>query len=184
MQEAQAPIRKPLSKTTRFNVFKRDSFRCQYCGQCPPAVVLEVDHITPVSKGGGNTLHNLLTACFDCNRGKAAGLLTEIPQSLTDKAAVLQEKQDQLRAFEKLLKKLRSAEEARIDSVESVFKETFDDRVFTGAFRESIRKFLEHLDIYQVTGAMKIACGRRSDDAGHAIKYFCGICWSKIKEQK
>lgn len=62
--------RKTLSKKTRFEVFKRDSFTCQYCGKQAPDVVLEIDHINPVSKGGNNDLTNLVTTCFDCNRGK------------------------------------------------------------------------------------------------------------------
>ena len=36
--------RKPLSKKIRFEVFKRDAFTCQYCGQMAPDVLLEVDH--------------------------------------------------------------------------------------------------------------------------------------------
>lgn len=62
--------RKPLSKKLRFEVFKRDSFSCQYCGKAAPNVVLEVDHIQPVSKGGTNELLNLISSCYDCNRGK------------------------------------------------------------------------------------------------------------------
>lgn len=40
--------RKPISKKLRFEVFKRDGFRCAYCGKFPPAVILEVDHIEPI----------------------------------------------------------------------------------------------------------------------------------------
>jgi 5-methylcytosine-specific restriction endonuclease McrA len=58
----------PVSKKTRFDVFKRDFFTCQYCGLTPPAAVLEIDHIHPVSKGGKNGIDNLITSCFDCNR--------------------------------------------------------------------------------------------------------------------
>ena len=64
--------RKPISSKIRFEVFKRDSFTCQYCGRSAPNVVLEVDHITPVNGGGGNEMANLITACHDCNRGKGA----------------------------------------------------------------------------------------------------------------
>jgi hypothetical protein len=60
-----------LSKKTRFEIFKRDGFTCQYCGQRPPEVVLEVDHIHPSSKGGSDDEINLITSCFDCNRGKS-----------------------------------------------------------------------------------------------------------------
>ncbi len=62
--------RKSLGKKTRFEVFKRDSFTCQYCGNSSPEIILEIDHIKPVSKGGDNELTNLITSCFDCNRGK------------------------------------------------------------------------------------------------------------------
>lgn len=71
--------RKALSKGRRFDIFKRDSFTCQYCGRQPPEVVLEVDHIRPVAEGGTNEELNLITACEDCNRGKGKKLL-ENPQ--------------------------------------------------------------------------------------------------------
>lgn len=59
--------RKPLSKKTRFEVFKRDQFTCQYCGNKPPNTTLEIDHIKAVSKGGNDEIINLITSCFDCN---------------------------------------------------------------------------------------------------------------------
>ena len=61
-----------VSKSLRFDIFRRDSFTCLYCGRRPPDVVLELDHVHPVSKGGGNDPLNLVTSCYDCNRGKAA----------------------------------------------------------------------------------------------------------------
>lgn len=60
-----------ISKRLRFEVFKRDSFTCQYCGARPPDTVLEVDHVHPRSLGGLDHLENLKTACWNCNRGKA-----------------------------------------------------------------------------------------------------------------
>ena len=64
-------IRTPISKKLRFEVFKRDKFACNYCGKQAPNVVLEIDHIEPVSKGGTNEILNLITSCYDCNRGKS-----------------------------------------------------------------------------------------------------------------
>lgn len=60
-----------ISKRLRFEVFKRDSFTCQYCGAKPPDTVLEVDHVHPRSLGGLDLLTNLKTAWWNCNRGKA-----------------------------------------------------------------------------------------------------------------
>lgn len=70
-------VRKPLSKKTRFEVFKRDSFTCQYCGRKAPDVILHVDHIKAVVKGGDNDIFNLITSCADCNLGKRHEALDE-----------------------------------------------------------------------------------------------------------
>lgn len=63
--------RKGISKSVRFEVFKRDSFTCQYCGAKAPDVLLELDHIQPVSKDGDSDVMNLVTACKPCNLGKS-----------------------------------------------------------------------------------------------------------------
>lgn len=60
-----------MSTKTRFEVFHRDWFTCQYCGRQAPDAVLEVDHRTPHSAGGTDHPDNLLTACWDCNSGKS-----------------------------------------------------------------------------------------------------------------
>lgn len=65
------PRPRSLSKRTRFQVFERDGFTCQYCGKQPPDVVLHVDHIHPFSKGGSDDMDNLVTSCSDCNLGKS-----------------------------------------------------------------------------------------------------------------
>lgn len=175
--------RKPLSKKMRFDVFKRDGFQCQYCGTTPPAVVLEVDHIHPVSKGGKNRVDNLITSCFECNRGKAAGLLTAAPQTVIDKAAVIAEKMAQLKAFERLQRAKRKIEEQSIYQVEQVFTSHFEWLIFKDRFRESVRIFLQKMTVYDVMDAMSRACGK-IDNSGDALKYFCGICWRIIGDKK
>lgn len=65
-----------INKMRRFEIFKRDGFACQYCGKRPPDVVLEVDHIDPTCKGGSDDDLNLITSCFECNRGKAGRVLS------------------------------------------------------------------------------------------------------------
>jgi hypothetical protein len=59
----------------RFKILTRDAFRCQYCGRGAPAVLLQVDHVIPVSRGGRTTPDNLVTACRDCNLGKSNSIL-------------------------------------------------------------------------------------------------------------
>jgi hypothetical protein len=172
-----------LSKSKRFNVFKRDSFTCQYCGATPPRVVLEVDHINPIAKGGKNSIDNLITACFDCNRGKSAGLLTSIPESVVDRASVLAEKMEQVKAYERLVKAKKKHEESQINEVEEAFCVHFSGFHFSPKFRESVRLFLRHFATYEVVGFMHKACSKipRREDS---VKYFCGICWKQIKDGK
>lgn len=77
-QEPKKASRVPISKTMRFEVFKRDGFACQYCGARAPDVTLECDHLFPVVHGGKSGADNLITACVDCNRGKGARPLAEM----------------------------------------------------------------------------------------------------------
>ena len=68
--------RKKISPSVRFFVLNRDDFTCQYCGRSAPEVRLEVDHVVPVSKGGNNQVNNLVTSCWDCNRGKGNSVIS------------------------------------------------------------------------------------------------------------
>jgi len=87
------PARKGLSKKVRFEIFKRDNFNCQYCGRTPPNVTLEVDHIMPVSDGGDSDEDNLVTSCFDCNRGKAATPVELLPATIKTRQDLLKEQE-------------------------------------------------------------------------------------------
>ena len=56
---------------TRFNVFLRDRFDCQYCGDAFPTHELTFDHVVPRSRGGRTSWENVVTACSCCNLRKA-----------------------------------------------------------------------------------------------------------------
>ena len=65
--------RKYINNSLRFEIFKRDSFKCVICGKNPANninIELEIDHIIPITKGGDNSLENLRTVCNKCNIGK------------------------------------------------------------------------------------------------------------------
>jgi 5-methylcytosine-specific restriction endonuclease McrA len=59
---------------TRFNVFLRDRFSCQYCGTKTPSEHLTFDHVIPKSRGGLTTWDNVVAACEPCNL-KKGGLM-------------------------------------------------------------------------------------------------------------
>ena len=70
---------------TRFNVFLRDRFACQYCGDGDD---LTFDHVLPRSKGGRTTWENVTTACSPCNLHKGGRLLRETGMHLRQKPFV------------------------------------------------------------------------------------------------
>ncbi len=62
----------------RWEVLRRDGFRCVYCGRSPltsKAVELRVDHIVPHARGGRAHPGNLVTACHECNSAKSDEML-------------------------------------------------------------------------------------------------------------
>jgi len=103
-----------ISVRSRFEVFKRDQFTCQYCGKRSPEVVLEVDHIVPVSEGGGDTVVNLLTSCWACNSGKSNIPLGTIltGEDPHDKSVEILERERQLREYNNVLADERTRREA------------------------------------------------------------------------
>ncbi|MGF1561397.1 MAG: HNH endonuclease [Geminicoccaceae bacterium] len=62
---------------TRFNVFLRDRFTCQYCSQAFYANDLTFDHVIPRSRGGRTCWENIVTACSCCNLHKSNKLPKE-----------------------------------------------------------------------------------------------------------
>ena len=176
--------RKSLSKKNRFEVFKRDEFRCQYCGATPPKVILEIDHIDPIANGGSNDIENLITACFDCNRGKSKRLLSSTSVSLPEHYEKLSEKEEQIKGHKKLLANIKRRKTREENKIGAVFSGRFEGQKLTSQFKKgSVRKFLDILPFGDVEDAMFNACNRIGNPSG-AAKYFCGICWSMVKENE
>jgi 5-methylcytosine-specific restriction endonuclease McrA len=67
----------------RDRIFRRDGFRCVYCGNVFPGEQLSLDHVQPRMRGGDNSEGNLVTACRDCNTRKghqpAWAFLADLP---------------------------------------------------------------------------------------------------------
>jgi HNH endonuclease len=178
-----------VSKRTRFEVFKRDGFRCLYCGRIPPEVTLEIDHVIARANGGTNDIINLVTSCSDCNSGKSDVLLSEIPKAHIQSLEDRQEKLDQIRAI---------AEQARrdVEVQEELFALISDHWItqkgdnpeeycISGPLEPSVRRFLKLLPFREVLDAVDVTFRNlptRSDYSQH--KYFCGVCWKKIEDRK
>lgn len=67
-----------MTSTLRKQILDRDKYTCQYCGlssQEEPNLLLEIDHIIPISKGGITITDNLQTLCWRCNRKKGSKII-------------------------------------------------------------------------------------------------------------
>lgn len=176
-------VRKQISKKLRFEIFKRDGFTCQYCGDHPPKTILHVDHIYPVKRGGGNNQDNLITSCIDCNLGKSATPLSNVPMSLRDRAKEIEEREAQLSGYNKIL--FEKAERLEIQSwtVAAALSNTEYVESYNRQRLLSIKRFLELLPLTEVLEAVEITLARwGSTTKDRAFKYFCAIYWRKIRE--
>lgn len=167
--------RKPLSKRLRFEILKRDSFTCSYCGLTPPKAVLEIDHIIPISKGGDNNYLNLVTSCFDCNRGKSDKELNEVVKPIDfDKERLIQYKQ-----FVKFVKDKSKLRKEEVQLVCDIYENSNKGYTPSESYRLTIGQFIDKIGLEQTIYAMNRACASRSQGD---LKYFCGICWNIFKE--
>lgn len=173
--------RKAISKKVRFDIFKRDGFKCAYCGAHPPSVLLHVDHIRPVVDGGGNEDENLVTACEPCNLGKGARLLSVVPESLADKATAIAEREAQLLGYQSILEAKRDRIEDELWRVADEISPASSVAGIARDFCASIRRFNEKLGVHECLDAAEIARVRYPRGGKQAFLYFFGVCWNKVR---
>ena len=75
------PVKKNIP-FTRFNLFLRDGFRCQYCNTKHKASELTFDHVISRSRGGLSNWENVVSACFKCNNKKGSLSCSEAKMKL------------------------------------------------------------------------------------------------------
>jgi len=152
-------LRKAIPKAIRFDVFKRDSFKCQYCGATAPDVVLVIDHIKPVSKGGTNDITNLIASCEACNSGKRDKTLddhTAVAKSRTQ-LEQLQERREQLEMMMAWLEGLRDLKDQTVDKVCGYWHELAPGWTVNDNGRKNVQRWLGQYSLEEVCHAMEVA---------------------------
>lgn len=173
-----------MTKKQRFEVFKNDNFTCQYCGKKPPDAILEVDHIIPTSKGGSDDISNLLTSCFDCNRGKSNTRLEnkKCRDDIKKLNAEIKEKELQLKEYYKFLRKIERDNKKYINEVSEYWSSIHNDQYsLNEKGLRSIKYFLKHLTVFDIKDAIEIADARLIQNIEQEFKYMCGILHNWIK---
>jgi 5-methylcytosine-specific restriction endonuclease McrA len=64
--------KKQVVRFSRINVYTRDDFRCQYCGEKKEMRDLNYDHVVPRVRGGKTVWENIVTSCYACNDRKGS----------------------------------------------------------------------------------------------------------------
>lgn len=172
--------RKTMRPSTRFEVFKRDKFACQYCGRAAPTVVLRVDHIHPVAEGGEDDIVNLVTACFDCNAGKGATLLSDDSALAKQRAQLedLQERREQLEMMVQWKTGLVSLDDEAVKRVEGYFAERVGWKL-NDEYRAQLKKLLAKYGVGDVLDAVTLSAtkhGQRGPD-GKAPPHVACAAW-------
>jgi len=183
--------RKGISKRVRFEIFKRDLFTCRYCGKRPPDVLLGVDHVIPIAKGGGDEDDNLVTSCVVCNRGKSDVELGAVVPAIDEltRLAALQE------VLERAVGSRQAVEVARIqatveDDAAGLVAEWWESAFgsIAGFEPASVKRFLGRLGIDDLRHAINVTESRfpdlRAGSEWIAWKYFCGVCWGMIRDRE
>lgn len=171
--------RKSIPKRMRFEVLKRDKFTCQYCGRQAPDVVLNIDHIKPVSKGGKNELTNLITSCFDCNSGKSDRELSDDSAVKKQKAQLdmLQERREQLEMMRQWQLELTNEVMTESSIVNDIVKKVSGCSLNDNGVRQA-NKLVKEFGLELVCEAVRIAFSKYSDGQ-MAWSKVGGICWCK-----
>jgi hypothetical protein len=182
-------MRKTISKRIRFEVFKRDKFTCQYCGQSAPNVTLNIDHIHPVSKGGGNDIMNLITACFDCNSGKRDRVLSDESALAKQKIQLdeLQERTNQIKLMSMWQKELVKQDHEKTQIALDVIGDLFGVGLNELGLK-NLRNKIKSFGISEVCESFRIAHAQyydgTTDSIEECIKKSGGICYNRYYERE
>lgn len=173
-----------IPRRLRFEILRRDGYRCRYCGSTDDLVV---DHVLPESLGGLTEAANLVTACQPCNAGKAStapdGVIVEDVAHDAQRWSRAVAMAAEMRAHDSrlVLDGLRRIDEAwsgwRTGSVKRA-----QPIPRPSDWERSIQRFME-LGLPIETMERHIRTAMNADQV-HPVDtwvYFCGCCWSEIR---
>ena len=170
----------------RFQVLTRDRFACQYCGRRAPHVHLEVDHIVPKSQGGADTIDNLITGCYDCNRGKGRGRIGHSSiVNLPDEIDVLQAHINRLIAINEKALAIAEAVEAEVQTADRYWWEVLagePDYTFGESPRRMLRYFLRRLPAQALRECMDLAWENDHDPQG--VRQIYRLAWRELEKAR
>ena len=177
-------MRKSIGKKTRFEVFKRDGFKCQYCGAMAPDALLELDHIHPVSLDGEESMLNYVTACRPCNAGKGNRTLDD-DSAIKKQQAQLQDLQARREQIEMMLQwreGLKSIESDQVKLISGAWSKAVAGWHLNDKGLKEARLLLKKHGLQRVLAAIDEAAGQYliCDDDGSINGESVDKAWTKV----
>lgn len=177
-----------ISKRLRYEILRRDSYRCRYCGRGTEETTLVVDHVTPVALGGKTIPENLVAACQACNTGKtsvppSAELVQDVSRDAVRWAAAIRMAADE-RAYEWEL----------IDAATRAVDEEWTGYTYGQGKRrkpiprpqdwpDTIERLVTHgLDAATLCRLVGVSMRKNHVPVDETWAYFCGCCWRTIED--
>lgn len=158
--------RKSMSKRLRFEIFKRDGYRCRYCGSTPAVSILRVDHVVPVVGGGSDDPENLVTSCEPCNAGKGPVPLDDRRLPDTMSAEDARERADQLREYTAAQRDVLTARNELVDVVAESWRRHFGGDDLPSGLTARLRGPLSEFSLEQIDEAVQIVAQHPDFGAG------------------
>lgn len=175
-----------VSKRLRFEILRRDGFKCRYCGTVAAERELRVDHVIPEALGGSSDPSNLATSCDPCNNGKssAAPDAPIVDEVANDALRWSQAMQRAARWKEEELTKERRLDEKFLDlwrgweMKDDQRGVPLDDDWSAAVRRLRVAGLTEPMFAEAVTIAMRA----RGVLPENTFRYFCGVAWNMVAQ--
>lgn len=163
-----------VGKRLRFEVLKRDGFRCAYCGCTALAEGLQVDHVVPVAGGGSDDPANLITACTSCNQGKSDVPLDESRLTHENSREAALEHSEQIREY---LRAQNEVDLARSECLQYVCDRYKDMRGEWPYVRlaDRLPGILRKHPLPRVVNAIEVVAAKRLERGEAEVMYMYGV---------
>lgn len=178
-----------VGKRLRFEVLKRDGFRCRYCGASSMDTPLHVDHVVATSEGGSDDPSNLVAACEDCNLGKSNKAIDScaLPQKETGAEALERagEHVAQIKAYLAAQQEVEAARQEVVDWLADKWTEIVGNDPPKAVYTRFRGMTQQHplVTITDAMGATAAAAWQMRGDALRETKYF-HACLRSISESE
>lgn len=177
-----------VSKRLRYEILRRDSHTCRYCGASAPDVPLRVDHVTAVALGGADTPDNLVTSCEPCNSGKSsmpadAALVSNVADSALHWAAAIKQAAEELRAQTEPKRAYRDTFQQAWNEWTWEHNGKREPHEMEDGWKSSIDNFREAgLPVEAWPDIIEKAMTNKMVKAENLFRYSCGIGWRMVRE--